>query len=638
MARKKASDGVQATVERLTGETPCPPYLRETLNKYWRHERLIGSQGRRRAAGEDATLNQLKDVHLDNLVHNLLDLDALFVGDTGKVIDVITGRMETHVLDGELVSIEGVMQRRMEIYRHWLDRMASVRATLAQPGLDLRVDRLEDQLSVGRREDARAIPSFALHALQVQEASEARQGGGEPSAADFVERADAYLALGDLASADKNACLAIGQDASCARGWFIRVVVALRRRQEAMRAHRRKRIEAQECAEPASAHERWAMDQADDAAGDAQEQHRILLAILPQAIVHWPCTVKRHDHPALWKQVRGLFVDSMFAIAAHDTQRFGSRQQWARVSGLEPEWALEHAKHPYAHSSGLTAGSPFTTEETLGIRYLVSAYDAQPRDFFELFDEERIGLDFRLYHLRHVLAMEGGEEHWERLQGAVAESPPAWRVGQLMRDSAVARLWQAHYCGRSGATALMEAGAQWLREMEDIDKGRHRFQLLGQYAYLYHHQLARGEFGACGLVAAKAIALFDGASALIGWFGFETHPYDDSIGMPIDRCRYWEYLAAIAAVEQRRNGATLSVQADAILATEDHWRLLFSDEDACFWRASEEYEEGGGTDWLEPPYGIDLRRTDSWTSAAVPHDRLAAMPPQPVSLPPDCRS
>ena len=131
--------------------------------------------------------------------------------------------------------------------------------------------------------------------------------------------------------------------------------------------------------------------------------------------------------------------------------------------------------------------------------------------------------------------------------------------------------------------------------------------------------------------------LFEGASALTEWFGFEAHPYDDSIGMPVDRCRYWEYLAAIAAVEQRRNGAALSAQADAILATEDHWRLLFSDEDTCFWRASEQYEEGGGADWLEPPYGIDLRRPDSWTSGAVPHARMAA-PSQPVSLPPDCWS
>lgn len=636
MARKKASDGVQATIERLTGETPCPPYLRDALNKYWRHERLVGSQGRRQAAGDDATLNQLADVHLDNLVHNLLDLDALLLGDTGKVIDVVTGIMETHALHKELASIEGIMQRRMDIYRHWLERMASVRATLAQPGFDLRSERLDDRLSPGVPETSRTIPSFALHALHVQEASETK--GGAPGAADYVERADAYLALGDLASADKNACLAVGQDLSCARAWFIRVVVALRRRQEATRAHRRKVIEAQECAEPASAHERWAMELADEAAGDAQEQHRTLLAILPQAIVHWPRTAKRHDHTALWKQVRRLFIDSMFAIAAHARQRFGTSQQWARANGLEPEWALEHVKHPYASSSGLTEKSPFTTEEALAIGDLLAEYDAHPRNFFEFFDDERIGIEFRMFHLRHVLGMDGGDAHWERLQAAVAESPSTWRVGQLLKDPAAARLWQAHYCNRNGATALMDSCAQWLREVEDIDKGRLRFQLLRQYAYLYHHQFARGEFGACGLVAANAVALFDGASSLGGWFGLEAHPYDDSIGMPLSQCRYWEYLSAVAAVEQRRAGGALSVQAEAILADEGHWRTLFKDEAAWFWTASEEYEEGGGEDWPEPPYGIDLRQTDSWTSEVAARAVPAVTPPEPVSLPPDCRS
>jgi len=636
MARKKASDGVQATIERLTGEIACPPYLRDALNKYWRHDRLTGGQGRRRAANDDATLNQLADVDLDNLVHNLLDLDALFLGDTGKVIDVVTGVMDMHDLDEELASIEGVMQRRMEIYRHWLDRMASVRATLAQPGLDLRTERLEDRLSTGGREAARTIPSFALHALHLQEASEAK--GGAPSAADYVERADAYLALGDLASADRNACLAVGQDSSCARGWFIRVVVALRRRQEATRAYRRKVIEAQEFAEPASAHERWAMDLADEAAGNAQDQHQTLLMILPQAIVHWPRTAKRHDHAALWKQVRSLFIDSMFAIVAHDTQRFGTSQQWARVNGLEPEWALERVKHPYAFSSGLTEKPPFTTEEALAIGDLLAEYDAHPRNFFEFFDNERIGIEFRLFHLRHVLGMDGGDAHWERLQVAVAESPSRWRVDQLMRDPVAARLWQAHYCHRRGATALMDTCAQWLREIEDIDKGRLRFQVLRQYAYLYHHQFARREFGACGLVAENAVALFDGALSLGEWFGHEVHPYDDSIGMPLSHRRYWEYLAAIAAVVQRREGAALSVQAEAILANEGHWRALFTDEATWFWTASEEYEEGGGEDWPEPPYGIDLRQSDSWTSEGAAHAVPAATPPEPVSLPPDCRS
>jgi hypothetical protein len=41
MARKKASDGVVATIERLTGKIPCPMYLRQILNKYLYQEELF---------------------------------------------------------------------------------------------------------------------------------------------------------------------------------------------------------------------------------------------------------------------------------------------------------------------------------------------------------------------------------------------------------------------------------------------------------------------------------------------------------------------------------------------------------------------------------------------------------------------
>lgn len=385
-----------------------------------------------------------------------------------------------------------------------------------------------------------------------------------------------------------------------------------------MRTFHRKRIEAQECAEPLSAHERWALEQADEAASNAWEHQRSLDAILPQAILHWPRAAGRRDHADLWKQVRNVFIDRMFSIVVHDVQRAGTRQHWAHMNGLEPEWEREHLKHPYASSVVLTGSSPFSAEETQAIVGLLAEYDGKPGQFFDFIEDRRLATDFRLYHLRYVLRMEGCDAHWAALQAAVAESPEDWQADSLMRDPTVAGLWQMHYCRHGHAPALMQFYTQWLRQTQARSSGRFQHLVLRQHAYLYHHQFVRRQFGLCGEVAANALALFDGATALTGWFGREPHPYDSSISMPLHQARYWEYLAAIAAVEQRKQGGELSTHAQAILADEGRWREAFSEHADCFWTASEEYEEGGGDDWPEPPYGIDLREPESWAREAQP--------------------
>lgn len=607
MARKKASDGVVATIERLTGKQPCPTALRSTLNKYLYQEQLFEGAISDNAHSKAKKIGKLRGPDTDNLVRNLLDLDPLFGGETVTVIKVVTKTISHSKLNDELDNVERSMRQRLEIYSYWLDRIASARTVLADGAIDLKVDRLDQKLSVSTQTEVRPIPPFALHALRTQEASEAKGRASLPSASEYVERAEAYLALEDLSNADRNACAAIEQNPACARGWFIRVAIALRRRQSAMRTYQQKRIEAQEIAEPLSAHERWATEQADEAADDVRAHQLALDAILPQAISRWPQTAGRREYIDLWKQVRNLFIDRMFAIAVYDTRRAGTWQQLASLNGLEPEWELEYQKHPYASSVGLTEKSPFTAEETQAIADLLAAYDREPHHFFDTSEEKRVAIDFRLYHLRYVLRMDGGDKHWTRLITIVAQAPASWQADFLMRDPTVATLWQAHYCRHGQVHGLIESYQKWLQRTQAQSNADLHYTVLRQYAYLYHHQFARCQFDQCGEVARHASALFGGANVLDGWFRGEQHPYDESITMPIHRARYWEYLAAVAAVEQRNQGGELSTHAQAIVADERRWQEVFADPVECFWTASEEYEDGGGDDWPEPPYGIDLR-------------------------------
>lgn len=621
MARAKANNGVLATIQRLTGK-PCSSTQRHTLNKYLYEKHLFEDTDQQSPRYTGKKMGKLRAPDTDNLVRNLLDLDALFDGETSTVIGVITKTIETNKLDTELDDIRHKMQQRVDIYSFWLERLSSARAVFSDPNVDLKVARLDEKLTVTRREDSKTLPAFALHALRVQEASEAKGRVSLPTAKEYVERAEAYLALNDLANADRNACSAIAQDSACARGWFIRVAIALQRRQSAMQTFRRKRIEAQEFADPLSAHERWALEQADDAASEASEHQQSLNKILPKAILHWPKTAGRLDHADLWKQVRNIFVNQMFQIAVHDVQRSGTWQQWAHLNGFEEEWEMERQKHPYAWSVGLTTNSPFTVEESQSITNLLTLYDSKPQYFFDTFEEDRIRIDFLLYHLRYVLRMDGCNAHWSRLNAAVAESPVDWKAKFLMRDRTIAKLWQLHYCRHLHAPSLVNSYVEWLQQTQAQSNGRSQHLILQQYAYLYHHQYVRRQFGMCSELTSHALAIFAGATTLTGWFTLEKHPYDDSVGMPIHQSLYWKYLAAVSAIEQRKQGGQLSAEAQAILANQNNLQKAFAEQYSCFWTASEEYEEGGGDEWPEPPYGIDLREPSTWLTiveSSPPH-------------------
>lgn len=611
MARKKQSGGVVATIERLTEKMPCPEYLRVALNKYLYQEELFERPKGNTARG-GKKLGKLNAPDTDNLVRNVLDLDALFGGDTSTVVDIVAGTIDTKVLNGKLDDVERSMQDRLAIYGYWLDRIASARAILAVPGTNWKTVRLDEKLLVASRTDDTTIPAFALHALSVQEASEAKGRRGVPSAAEYVERGEAYLALDDMENADRNACLAIAQDASIGRGWFLRIAIALRRRKSALKAYARKRMEAQEMAEPMSAHERWALEQADDAGSDAWAHQQSLDALLPEAVLHWPMRSGRRDHTDLWRQVRNIFIERMFSMAVHDVGRAGTRQQLARQNGLEPEWEHEHRKNPHSSSTGRNDGTVFTTAEAQALAVILAEYDAKPSQFFDAIADRRLATGFCLFHLRYVSGSKGCDVHWNQLQTTVADTPASWQHDQLFRDPAIARLWQVHYCHRAGAGALMDFNRQWLEQSEALSNSRLQHTLLQQFAYLYHHQFVRREFGVCGDIALQAIAVFKSNAALTGWFGGQEHPCDTSISMPVHRCRYWQYLAAIAAVEQRRHDQALSAPAAAILDDQESWRALFAEQATCFWTESEEYDEGGGDDWLVPPYDIDLGKLEGW--------------------------
>ncbi|NOK15377.1 hypothetical protein, partial [Corallococcus exercitus] len=84
---------------------------------------------------------------------------------------------------------------------------------------------------------------------------------------------------------------------------------------------------------------------------------------------------------------------------------------------------------------------------------------------------------------------------------------------------------------------------------------------------------------------------------------------------------YWQYLTALAAVMMRARGLALPPRAIEVLEEADHWQDAFRADDGCFWTFAEEYEGGGGEDYLVPAYDVDLRIADNWQNPTRDRDR-----------------
>ncbi|MCG9078179.1 hypothetical protein [Laribacter hongkongensis] len=98
MGNKKKSEGVIATIERLTGQTPCPVFLRNSLNKYLYEEALF-EDARKGRAGKSKRQGKLIQGETDALVMNVLNLDQVFNGATTAVVRIVSGEVEGKELE-----------------------------------------------------------------------------------------------------------------------------------------------------------------------------------------------------------------------------------------------------------------------------------------------------------------------------------------------------------------------------------------------------------------------------------------------------------------------------------------------------------------------------------------------------------
>ncbi|MDO6384703.1 hypothetical protein [Uliginosibacterium sp. 31-12] len=619
MGNKKKSDGVIATIERLTGQVPCPVFLRNSLNKYLYEEALFegASKG---SASKDKVQGKLTQGETDALVMNVLNLDQVFNGATATVVRIASGKAEKKELEDVLDRAGAELQRRFDAYGYWVQRMGQLKEILGEGDIDLKKVRLDELI---KTPSDTSVPHhqnpFALRAFQQLERIEGKGRLGVPTANELVEQADAYLALGDMQRATLKACAALEADKANARAWFIRVMAALRARNTALNQMRHQEMIAQEVAEPMSAHEAWAYEMASEEQGKAADCQMALSKILPQALLHWPKyfpNSRSYEHGRERHVVRDLFINAIFAKVA-------GPQAYPRnyyLNGLEAEWKFVRENSTlstinWEPDSGAVS-PPLDSVELTALQLLLQERDDPNAWSYESVWEPGIGREFKLLHLRWALQLGGYSEHWGQFKELISRRHPQGFEDEVLGDELMSRIWQVHVILNDGSEGLHAAIDTWVTrtsaEREEVSD-RHR---LRQFAWHYHHRYVRSDSSACVDIAQRAQVLVEKLGDRLHYSPDSMDcPDDESVWMPICSRLYWKYLEVLAVLQM--SPAAAGDEGLAMLLGAESLAESFRDVEKCFWRQVEMYEGGGGDEFEIPPYGVDLRDTDPWILAAT---------------------
>lgn len=614
MANKRDADGVIGTIERLTGMVPCPEFLRTALNKYLECDAVFPGAVDRTGKKVRGTL---QSPGTDALVVNVLELDQLFRGNTTLVARIVRGEVGAEELSEKLQAALAEYKRRADTYARWSDRETALRAALTGGSLNLREARLDIPRGAGAQlADAHGSSGFALRAIATLEESEERGRLARPTADEYVERADAYLALGDPVRADAHAVQALSVNKAHPRAWFIRVTIALQRRGLALQQMRHHEMIAQEAAEPLSSQERWAREMAGEASGRAATQQQKLAEILPKALVHWPTSgQRRFEQPEMRTQVRDLFIDLVFASATTGLHRHLKPQDLYRVNGLDAEWQLEVSTQPFlAMGTSGAESHPLNEGELQALEMLFREQEVASPWYFHPLDQSSLARELKLLHLRRIAGSEGYAGHWSAMKESVEAASADARERCILSSPTMARFWHLQFAHNEGEQGVFASLAKFESDRAASYGNACSARMLQQYALFFHQQFARKKYAVCSRICALAGVNAASMNRVAPGVPNLAHPYSDAIQMPIGVSLYWEYLSAVSAVYAIACGSYLQGDVELILDAE-RFLAAFKDTDACFWIESEEYEDGGGEDWPAAPYGADLRDVRIWKAA-----------------------
>lgn len=611
-------NGVIATLERITRQTPLPRDIRDTANKYLRSKELYPKQG----GALDTNEGKLGRPGSHDLILNALTLDQIFRGNTKLVVQLLQGEVKWPELLKQCADAREDIARRAQIYAYWNQRMSSLATALQEA--DLQTQPLGPLLTVDAKEGTRAhepVAPLALRAVRKLESTELRSSLQGPTAADLVEQAEAYLSLGDFDTAEARARRAIELEPSNARAWFNRVIAALKKRNGHVATANSHRMEAVEIAEPMSAHERSAHEFADDAAMAAADSQQALSEIVPQALLHWPKSARgEYEHQDWRRMLLQLLLEQTFQkvqLGGH----LGESRQAHELNGFANEWRLKLDAPERPRAAGDPQPEcPLSQSELDALAILFNEHERYPYWVFPLGRGDMYAQDLRLLHLRWVLGNGGYERHWDRASSEIRHMSSESFYRSIASSSTLAPLWFSHCVRHEGIEGAREAMNAWTLKAVAAAQERSARCALEMEALAFHHQFAREDYAGCLSTCRAATARLPGTHEALASAAYSL-PFEPQISIPVTSLLHWQYLSALAVVMMRASDSALLPGANQILDDADHWQRAFRAESRCFWTFSEEYEGGGGSDDLIPPYDIDLRIPENWVRPTRDRDR-----------------
>lgn len=611
MGNKKKSDGVIATIERLTEQKPCPVLLRNCLNKYLYEEALFEGASRE-CAGKKKVQGKLIHGETDALVMNLLCLDQVFNGSTTSVVGIVSGEFEGKELEEILDRAGAELQRRFDTYGYWVQRMGKLKKILTNGSVDLKTERLDKLIKTPADTPVFHHQNpFALRALQQLERIEEKGRLGVPTVVELIEQSDAYLALGDVRRATEKACAALEVDKTNARAWFIRVMAVLRQRNAALRQMQRHETVAREVAETMSAHEAWAHEMASEEQDKAADYQNTLSKILPQALLHWPrasAGSHAYEHTNERYVVRDLFINTVFSKVAG----LKALHRNYALNGLDAEWEFRFKNHEWG---GMQAPAlenepaPLDEIELEALRLLLQERDRPYVPVNESIGKAWVGRELKLLHLRWTLKIDGYDKHWQQFKESISSSLPQDFETEVLQDQLLSRLWQTHAIFNDGYESANSLIADWVdRTMSAREELCYR-HLLHHYALLYHHRYVRSDSSACIAISRRAQEVAHKLGARANYWHPMECPDNESVRMPIYRSLYWQYLTVLATLQI--SPAEAGEEYISTVLNAESLSESFREARKCFWYESDECD-----DYETPPYDVDLRDTEPWLKAA----------------------
>ncbi|WP_153117683.1 hypothetical protein [Rhodocyclus tenuis] len=611
MGRTKSSSGVQAVVERLTGQKPCPAYLRHAANKYL--DSSLFPNSRRSEAGR---AEKLANKEAELILLNALKLDEAFRGETETVAKIIQNELDPTELSRTIDDTQREINRRFEIYSYWREHFGTLKAILTDRQVDFKKQRLDEKLrqSQGQSPTTPPLP-FALRAIQNLETIEERGRRGRWSAAEYAEQAEAYFALKDYAKASQKARDAITVEPNHARAWFIRVMVALHQRNRAIHEMQRQQMISEEVAEPMSAHETMARELADEQASIAASFHDDLNSILPKALSNWPRATRwQFEHADEYRIVRDIFIDQAFLTAMNGKRNAPSREV-RTLNGLGPIWPSKHFPLFASETSDIKPElpqHPFSEDEVTLLRNLITERDKYRHTFFNVLGDGLLARNFKLLHLRWILQLDGYEKHWQEWsEEAEGYAPKRFEV-EILHNRFLSRLWQSHKVRNTGSYAVHQTLNNWYHSINERNNSHSVDVLLDQYTQLFHNSFASHDYKTCFETAVLAEKYLKPSKLARSR---THHPDLELISYTAYSDTYWLYLQAISVVSAGLAEEAVNGQMLDCLLTASTLHEQFRKDDTWQWIEAEFYEEGGGDEYPVVPYEIDLREKRLWIDA-----------------------